>query len=764
MKKNFYASRLPYQQDLFPLSVVTKAIGFTWQVTLFSVFLCMLLNYLPVQAQQSSTSSIPSKMWDQTLGGNQADYLSTMLRTTDGGYLLSGYSASGISGDKTQASRGGHDYWLVKTDRNGQKQWDKRYGGSKDDILTSVVQSADGGYLLGGYSASGIGGESTQVNRGELDYWVVKIDSMGNKLWDRHFGGNGTDILRSVIQTEDAGFLLAGNSSSDRSGDKTQAGRGAEDYWVVKIDSTGTMQWNIRYGGSEADFLSSVIAVNNGYLLAGTSYSGIGGDKSEDSRQGWDYWVIKIDSNGHKLWDRRFGGSQSDFPAQVIQTSDGNYLIAGISNSAMGGDKTQNSHGGWDYWLVKTDTTGNKLWDKRFGGMLNDDLNVVAEDKDGHYLLGGSSDSEIGADKTVKNQGGNDYWLVKVSKDGMKLWDIAFGGTADDQLFGLAQTGTGSYVLAGHSTSPKSEHKSQEGNGNYDYWLVTTTPETTIPPLMKVNFGDKNTQAPLGWVQDYGLPFGRKQQAKEEETWFYGWKRKQDGLPVDLSVGGPFPGNGRQRPLPADSLLAGLMHMQGNDVLNFKGTPVEAYWEVALENGEYQVTVSVGDGSVWYFNEEYHSINVEGVQVINRFLPTGPAGSVSRFKQAAVQVTVTDGLLTIDADGGQNTKINYVIIQPLSTKRSPANTNALASAIETTFKAYPNPFTDRLTLELEGWQGEVTLTLQDLVGNTLLESTKEVKNQLLEIDVTGLPLLKGVYLLKIMDKQGKSSSIKVFKN
>jgi hypothetical protein len=718
------------------------------------------------QAQSDNREYSPARQWDNVVGSKGPDYLSSMLVTKDGGYLLSGYSSSGTGEDKSQESRGGFDYWLVKTDSLGKKRWDKRYGGTSDDVLSSVIQNSDGSFLLCGYTASGLGADKTQESRGDLDYWVVKIDSVGTKLWDKRFGGSGTDILRFGAQTEDGGYLLAGNSSSTASGDKTQQSQGVEDYWIVKIDSAGTKLWDRRYGGSNAEFLSSAVSINEqGYLLAGTSYSGIGGDKSQDSREGWDYWVLKIDTEGNKLWDRRFGGSRSDFPAQIIQTADENYLLAGISDSDKGADKSQNSLGGWDYWLVKIDKQGNKLWDQRYGGTLNDDLNVIIESRDGHYVLAGSSDSGMGEDKSEESRGGFDYWLVKVSKDdGAKVWDKTFGGTADDQLFALAQTSVGNYLLAGHSSSPNSGDKMQASKGSYDYWMLTTTPEKGIDPLVKVNFGNKDTKAPTGWIQDYGLPFGKKIVAQTGLLWNYGWKSKQDNSPVDLSVGGPFPGNGRWRSTPADTLQASLMHMQGNDVKNFKGTPVEAYWEMAVENGEYQVTVSVGDGAIWYFNEEYHSINVEGIPAIDRFLPTGQAGSMSRFKQATLQVTVTDELLTIDATGGQNTKINYVTIQPLSSNNTAAK-GSIASFQQsaTTIKVYPNPFTDQLRLDVKGWQGRVTITLQDILGNTLYQTQQQVENNSLALDLTNFELQKGMYLIKLTNEQGATQSVKALK-
>lgn len=766
MNKQLYLSSRLFERitSILPFKGYTKVLTLKMNVSfttllLFSLVLC----HFTTHGQSGSNSPTLAAEWDKTFGGNKPDYLSTMISTSDGGYLLSGYSSSGMNGDRSENSRGGHDYWIVKTNKEGIKQWDKRFGGTSDDILSSVLQSRDGSYLLSGYSASATGGDKTEDSQGELDYWVVKIDSSGNKLWDKRFGGSGTDVLRSAILSPDGGYLLAGNSYSQVSGDKSQDSRGAEDFWIVKIDSSGNKQWDHRYGGVNAEYLSNVLSIGKeGYLLVGTSYSGIEADKSQDSRGGWDYWLVKVDSVGNKQWDKRFGGSRSDFPAQVIQTGDGNYLLAGISDSGIGGDKTQDNRGGWDYWLVKTDTNGSKLWDKRFGGGLNDDLNVLLESKDGNYLLGGSSDSETGSDKTSESKGGNDYWLVKVNNQGVKLWDMAFGGNTDDQLFAVAQTLSGNYLLAGYSSSPISGDKTIDSKGSHDYWLLKTTPDGLLPPMLQVNFGDVNTIPPQGWVNDYGLPFGEKTLPTKAEVWNYGWKKKSDSTPVDLSIGGPFPGNGRWRPAPSDTLLASLMHMQGNDVNQFKGTAVESYWELAVENGRYQVSVSVGDGSVWYLNDEFHSINVEGINIITKFLPTGPAGSSGRFKQASIQVTVTDGLLTIDADGGTNTKINYAIIQPLpeSALPSTAENSIDKSTLQTS--VYPNPFTDTFTVKTY-YQGKVRLALLDMMGNQYYSADHQVENGQLSLDVAALPLPAGIYFIRLQSQEGVTQIYKVIK-
>ena len=235
------------------------------------------------------------------------------------------------------------------------KQWDYRFGGYKADELYCFQQTSDGGFILGGNSRSGIGCDKTQPNWDSMnvtnDYWIVKIDSLGNKLWDKTFGGTNFDWLLSLQQTTDGGYILGGTSFSDTSGNKTQPNRdntgATPDYWIVKIDSLGYQQWDKVCGGTGYDYLNAVRQTpDGGYILGGYSESGIGGDKTQPN---WDtinpisqdYWIVKTDALGNKLWDKDFGGTQVDMLYTLELTSDGGYILGGASSSSVSGDKTQ---------------------------------------------------------------------------------------------------------------------------------------------------------------------------------------------------------------------------------------------------------------------------------------------------------------------------------------------------------------------------------------------------------------------------------------
>ncbi len=414
-----------------------------------------------------------TKEWDRRFGGSAYDLCYSIQQTADGGTIMLGVSNSGADGDKTEAARGLRDYWLVKVGANGTKEWDRRFGGASDEFGKSVQQTRDGGYILGGYSYSGVGGDKTQASRGQSDYWIVKTDAAGVKQWDRRFGGTAPEKLEHVLQTADGGYLLGGYSESGAGGDKTEASRGGWDYWIVKVDSTGTKEWDKRFGGDSWEALSGLAqAADGGFVLGGYSFSGAGGDKTEPAWGDADFWIVKVDANGTKQWDRRFGGANWDALYCLQPTSDGGYILAGDSESGADGDKTEASRGSSDYWVVKVNSTGAKQWDKRLGGTGWDSPDSIIQTADGGYLLGGSSDSGVGGDKTEPTRGDQDFWVVKVDAGGRKMWDRRFGGADTEWLYSVGQARDGDYLLGGHSASGTEGDNSQPSRGEFDFWLV----------------------------------------------------------------------------------------------------------------------------------------------------------------------------------------------------------------------------------------------------------------------------------------------------
>ncbi|MFC5271775.1 T9SS type A sorting domain-containing protein [Adhaeribacter terreus] len=415
----------------------------------------------------------PAISWDKALGGGDGDNLTCFGQTSDGGFILGGNSASGIGGDKSQVHFGNGDFWIVKTDANGNKIWDKTFGGSAYDMLVAVHQTSDGGYILGGYSNSPVSGNKTSPYRGGgYDYWVVKTDANGSKVWDKSFGDSGWDQLAALAPTSDGGYLLAGESDSPMSANKTQASKGSADYWLVKIDANGNKSWDKTIGGSSGDYLTTLKAAPGGFILGGYSGSNVSGDKTQGSQGSYDFWLVKINTAGSKVWDKTYGGPQEERLRRILPTSDGGYLIGGSSYSNTGGDKTSPTKGYIDMWVLKLNGQGNKTWDKAYGGGDEDVLTDIAELPSGELIFSGYSRSGITGDKTEAVRGGNDYWLVKTDNSGNKLWDKTIGGNLYEFGGHLIQTSDGSLLIGGYSESYPSGEKTSPGNGENDMWLV----------------------------------------------------------------------------------------------------------------------------------------------------------------------------------------------------------------------------------------------------------------------------------------------------
>lgn len=420
-----------------------------------------------------SFSQSPVKVWDKRFAGDTTDYLNAIKRSSTGNFFLAGRSNSKNVAEKSQTSKGGYDYWVIKTDTNGNKIWDATVGTANNDDVYSVVPTADGGCVVGGHTNGGKTGDKNQNSFGSNDYWVVKLGSNGVKQWDSAYGGNSYDELHYVEPTSDGGFLLIGLTYSAKTGNKKSPAKGDADIWVVKIDGVGKMLWDSTYGGKGYDNCwEGHQTKDGGFLLAGWSRSTISGNKTIDTIGNTDVWLLKISANGVVLWDKVYGGTLRDEINTFRELPDGGFLFPIYTNSGLNGNKTVNSKGNFDTWLVRTNSLGIKLWEKAVGGNNDDIIFGMAQISDKGFVLGGYSFSNIG-DRSKFNYGGGDYWIIKVDSGGRAVWDETLGGNRDDYLQDMALTTGDNIVLAGYSRSAKGKDRTQDTlNGNYDYWIA----------------------------------------------------------------------------------------------------------------------------------------------------------------------------------------------------------------------------------------------------------------------------------------------------
>ena len=368
---------------------------------------------------QTKSLEPPEIKWSKTYGGSQLDIAHAVVQTSDGGYALAGWTESYGNGDC--------DVWLVKVDSTGTLQWNKTFGGVLADEAFSIVESKDGGYALVGRTLSS--------HTGDWDFYLIKTDSNGNAEWSKFYGGTGGDSSFSAVQTSDGGYALAGSTNSfDVS----------YDFYLIKTDSVGNVEWSKTYGGTNDEWAYSVVQTNDGgYALAGLTCSyGAGGD---------DTWLVKTDSTGNVQWNRTYGGESSDYAHSVVETSDGGYALAGRTFS----------FGTKGFWLVKTDSSGNVQWNQTYGGTPNDIAFSMIQSNDDGYALAG----------VTFGVGGN-IRFVKTDATGNMQWSKRYGGSGVEGAQSIIQTNDGGYALAGYTDS--------YGAGNWDFWLIKVRPPSPV--------------------------------------------------------------------------------------------------------------------------------------------------------------------------------------------------------------------------------------------------------------------------------------------
>ena len=338
--------------------------------------------------------------------------------------------------------------------------WEKSYGGKQADFLFDIIPTPDYGFILAGSSVSQKSGNKTEGNRGDLDYWVWKMDEKGDLDWQKTLGGAGQDKLRAIVLTNEGGFLLAGSSESDEGLDKKDKSRGNADFWVIKLNAKGGEEWQKTIGGSGQDELTCVLRTRDGgFILGGSSSSEESGDKTTPNYGGMDYWVLKIDREGKIVWQQSFGGEYNDELRSITETADGGYLIGGSSNSTDTGTKIHKNIDQSDYWIIRLDKDGNEQWQKVIGGKGDDQLYVLQLTKDGNYLLGGNSNSESGDDKRSSNESGTDFWVLKMDDAQTILWQETYNIGNVDILTSLIENEDNSILLGGYTQGEKVKSK-----------------------------------------------------------------------------------------------------------------------------------------------------------------------------------------------------------------------------------------------------------------------------------------------------------------
>lgn len=428
----------------------------------------------------------PEIQWAKTYGGSEADAPEKIIQTADGGYAFIGYAISN-DGDVTE-NKGQADYWLVKTNATGTIEWQKTFGGTTSDTGSALKQTPDGGFIIGGstYSDDGdISENNSEPGLGQ-DFWILKISSTGEVEWKNNYGGNYEEILKDLQLTSDGGYIAVGTTASksgDVSGGYGIEGNFFQEGWVVKIDSQGVMEWQRPYGGYEGfvEFSNIQQTTDGGYIIGGYAGYGFDGDFPEPNGN-IDFWALKINATGDIEWSKVFGGSRDDYGQKISQTLDGGYIIVGGVYSNDGDVTGGYGNGNTDLWVLKLDSQGELEWKKLIGGTGAEGGSVAYETPDHHFVIGGGTSSSDGDFAGFPNNGNLNHFLIKLNgANGSIIWTKTMGGSAMDVFFDFQLTAEGGFITVGSSFS--NDGNVSGNHGSADIWVVKLSPDCLVPEL-----------------------------------------------------------------------------------------------------------------------------------------------------------------------------------------------------------------------------------------------------------------------------------------
>ncbi|MFA5032388.1 MAG: T9SS type A sorting domain-containing protein [bacterium] len=379
-------------------------------------------------------ASAPDTLWTRTYGGLENDGGTSVQQTSDGGFVLAGTTES--------FGAGYYDVYLIRIDSLGDTLWTKTFGGTYGDLGYSIQQTSDGGFIIAGTTSS--------FGTGGYDVYLIRTNSSGDTLWTKTFGGTNEEAGFSVQQTSDDGFIIVGYTQS--------FGTGGADVYLIRTDSLGNTLWTRTIGGAGRDVGYSVQQTKDGgVIIAGwTSSFGAGQE---------DAYLIRTDSLGDTLWTRTFGGVYGDYGYSVKQTSDGGFVVTGEISFVGGGD--------YDVGFIKTDSSGTPLWAKAFGGTAEDGGYSVQQTSDSGFIIAGYTASF--------SLGYKDVHIIRTNSLGDTLWTKTFGGTGNDNASSVQQAQNGGFIIAGRTTS--------FGAGGGDVYLIRLGKETGVEEQANLDFG-----------------------------------------------------------------------------------------------------------------------------------------------------------------------------------------------------------------------------------------------------------------------------------
>jgi len=404
------------------------------------------------------------------------DWIKKIRKTDDGGYILVG--STGSNDTDVSGNHGLMDIWVVKLNSTGVIQWQKCFGGSYNDNGSDIQQTTDGGFIVCGWTYSidgdiiGSGFHGSQ-NNGYSDIFVFKISNSGVIQWKKCLGGNKHEKAYAVKQASDGGYIVVGETNTNNNGDVTGFNSNntfnQTDAWVVKLTSSGNIDWKKCYGDSGPDNFNSVEILNDGsFYFSGTT----GSYQTFGNHGGYDFWVVKTDGLGNIQWQKFYGGSAGDFGNSLKITPDQGFVFTGETYSyngdVLGSNNIDNNDS--DVWFFRADNLGNIIWQNSLGGTIREAGYDVVVTADGGFAVTGYTNSFNG--DVSYNYGSKDFWIVKLNSAGNKIWEKCYGGVADDVSNSIVETADGGFVLAGSIQSNDFNSTVSGYHGDGDGWVV----------------------------------------------------------------------------------------------------------------------------------------------------------------------------------------------------------------------------------------------------------------------------------------------------
>ncbi|GER58849.1 lipoprotein [Patiriisocius marinus] len=420
------------------------------------------------EAQTSNPTDFEGTVsYVKTFGGSGVDIAVDIVEANNGNYVIVGTTTS-TDGDISGKTTSDQDYWMLEITPEGSMVSNQTYGGSQDDVVSSVSKTSDGGYIMSGYSRSTDGDVSE--NAGFQDFWLVKTNSTGTIQWEQSFGFLGTDQAFNVFETSTGNFFATGfldvTASGGEGNDATTSGNddtrgvlhGVGEFWGILMDSNGNKLWRRYFGGSNNDRSYDAIETNDGgFLMTGASES-VDFDITDD-KGSYDFWAVRLDVNGNKLWTKSFGGSEIDISYAVAKTTDNGYILVGDTRSS---DKdVSNLYGNADVWAVKFNDDGAIVWEQNYGGASFDSARDIKKLNNGDFAIVGNSRS--GSGDYTNNYGQNDIMLMTIGANGNLKYSYTAGGSGLDFGDALIQTQDNSIVLVGNTESNDNDITTNRG-------------------------------------------------------------------------------------------------------------------------------------------------------------------------------------------------------------------------------------------------------------------------------------------------------------